>query len=84
MKITSTGQKLIMNNEKLDIKNNLDNRICDVETDAINKQTYREYIIEGIKEFKFVDDENVDEQLNELDNDNLNKLVDFIDYLWEK
>lgn len=84
MKIPSTGQKLLMNNEKLDIKNNLDNRICDVETEAINKQTYREYIVEGIREFKFVDDENVDEQLNELDNNMLNKLVDFIDYLWEK
>lgn len=84
MKITSTGQDLLMNNEKIDIKNNLDSRICDVETDAINKQTYREYIIEGIKEFQFVDGENIDEQLNELDNKNLNKLVDFINYLWEK
>lgn len=84
MKITGIGEDISMNNEKLDIENNLDNRICDVETDAINKQTYREYIVEGIREFKFVDGENIDEQLNELDNKNLNKLVDFINYLWEK
>lgn len=59
-------------------KENLNKKICDCE-DCENAQTYKEYILEGEKEFG-IDPENLDEFTDE----ELKKYLDFIDYLWEK
>lgn len=63
----------------LDIENNLDNRICDIE-DCKNIQTYRQYLEEGIECFDLYIDADIDNLINE----ELNELLDFIDNLWEK
>lgn len=62
----------------LDLKNNLDKRICDVE-DTSNTETYREFIIRSEEAFEL---ENVD--LDSLDNNTLNSYLNFLDDLWMK
>ena len=59
-------------------KQDLDKRICDCEGGS-NTQTYREFLIEGEKEFEFKPS-----KLDEMTEEKLNKALDFIDYLWEK
>ncbi|MGL5713367.1 MAG: hypothetical protein ACRCX2_10140 [Paraclostridium sp.] len=63
----------------INLKKYLDKRICDVETDAENTQTYREFILEGIEEFSLESHD-----LDKMHNNQLNELMEFIDYLWEK
>lgn len=57
----------------------LDVRICDVEKDAENTQTYREFIEESMKEFGM---EPVD--LDKLTSRELTYHLNFLDELWNK
>jgi hypothetical protein len=57
----------------------LDKRICDVEKDTTNTQTYREFIIGSENEFGM---ENQD--LDNMSNEELDKYMEFLDYLWYK
>lgn len=55
----------------------LDKRICDVEPNAANTQTYREFILESMEEFglPMIDFTNEEEVVNTLE---------FCDDLWSK
>lgn len=48
----------------MNIKNNLDNRICDCEPDAENTETYRGYIINTFKTLG-MEEPNLDNYTNE-------------------
>lgn len=61
------------------MKDKLDKRICDCEEDAINKQTYREFIRESEKEFKMDFAE-----LDSMTDSHLEKYFEFMVYLWNK
>lgn len=61
------------------LKEVLDNRICDIEKDAGNTQTYRQYIIQTENEFGL---ESLD--LDTMSNKKLEKYLDFLDELWIK
>lgn len=63
----------------LNIKDNLDNRICDIEG-GINTETYREFIINSLIEFY----ERVDYDLDLMSNEELNDLLILLDDLWWK
>lgn len=60
-------------------KANLDKRICDVEENCSNTQTYREYIRESEKALWMGE-----EDLDSMTDKQLADYLDFIDYLWEK
>jgi hypothetical protein len=60
-------------------KEHLDKRICDVETDAANTQTYREFIIHSEMVF-----EAPPQDLDSMNDEQLNRYLDFMDYLWTK
>lgn len=60
-------------------KAQLDLRICDVEPNANNTETYREFIVNSEKEFEIAH-----EDLDSMTDKELNKYIDFLDYLWEK
>jgi hypothetical protein len=60
-------------------KTDLDKRICDVETNATNTQTFREFIRQSEKEFDMKE-----ENLDNMDEQNLNDYLEFLDYLWTK
>lgn len=64
----------------LDIKCNLDKRICDCEVGAENTETYREFIINGYAELGCDLNENLDEKTNR----ELNDMVDELDWLLSK
>jgi hypothetical protein len=64
---------------KIVTKEHLDKRICDVEKEAGNTQTYREYILEGEKEFDLIP-----KDLDGMRDGLLNEYLEFIDYLWTK
>lgn len=60
-------------------KEQLDTRICNVEKNAGNTQTYREFIVDSENDF--------DLEIKDLDNmsdEELNKYINFLDYLWTK
>ena len=57
----------------------LNKRICDVETDAENTQTYLEFIRESEDQFGMID-----KDLNNLSDDELNEYFEFLCYLWDK
>lgn len=61
------------------LKENLDKRICDCESDADNTLTYREFIRASEEEFE-MEKSNLD-SMNE---EELKNYLDFIDYLYEK
>lgn len=66
----------------LDIKNNLNKRICDCEKDATNEQTYFEYIIdctECIWNIKLSDKDK--EDIRNKTNEELNDILEEIDWL---
>jgi len=60
-------------------KEDLDTRICDIEPDSQNTQTYREYIKESEEEFGLIPKE-----LDGMNDRFLNDYMGFLDYLWEK
>ncbi|SCJ96057.1 hypothetical protein [Clostridium sp.] len=61
------------------LKENLDKRICDCESNADNTLTYREFIRASEEEFE-MEKSNLD-SMNE---EELKNYLDFIDYLYEK
>lgn len=63
-------------------KSQLDMRICDCETKATNKETYREFIVNGIK-FLYGDNARIP-NLDGMCEEEINDLIDDIDYLLEK
>lgn len=60
-------------------KEHLHIRICDVEIEAVNTQTYSEYIKEAEEEFGL---ESLD--LDSMTSEELNEYLDFLDVLWTK
>ena len=60
-------------------KSDLDKRICDTEEGAENSQTWREFIKESEKEFGMA---NID--MDTFTEYELNKYIEFLEYLWEK
>ncbi len=60
-------------------RENLDKRICDVEENAINQETYREYIQESEKAFGMTH-----EFLDNFTDRELVKYLEFIDNMWTK
>lgn len=60
-------------------KAQLDLRICNVEEGATNTETYREFIVNTEREFGIAP-----EDLDSMNDKQLNKYFDFLDYLWEK
>lgn len=61
------------------IKENLDNRICDVEVGATNTQTYREYFREAEEEFDMYPSD-----LDDMEEIDLVRYLDFLDDLMNK
>lgn len=63
----------------MEIKELLDRRICDIEENATNTQTYREFIRESEEEFgmKAMDLETASSMT-------IMEHLDFLDYLWDK
>ena len=61
----------------------LDKRICDVEQNAENTQTYREWI-HDISMYIFGEDVYQDEQLNSLSDQELTDIIDELDWLADK
>lgn len=59
-------------------KQNLDNRICDIEG-GDNTQTYREFIRES--EYELALDE---QDIDNMDDSTLNDYFEYLDYLWDK
>ncbi len=57
----------------------LDKRICDVEPDCINDETYRHFITTSEEDF-CMDHADIDHMTD----DELNKYIEFIDFLWTK
>lgn len=64
--------------DKITVKD-LDTKICDFYKDAENTETFREYI-RNSEEFFGMEVLNVDD----MENDELNRYLDILDYLWEK
>jgi hypothetical protein len=60
-------------------KDELDKRICDIEEGTTNTQTYREFIKQSENEFG-MEPQNLDSMSQE----ELNKYLNFLDYLWTK
>ena len=65
----------------INIKKNLDSRICDIE-DGANTETYREFFIKSLIEFYGASSYEWD--LDSMTNKELNDLLDHLDCLWEK
>lgn len=63
----------------MSLKENLNKRICDCEANANNILTYRQFIRAAEEEFE-MEKANLD-SMNE---EELKKYLDFIDYLYEK
>ncbi|PKR83505.1 hypothetical protein [Heyndrickxia camelliae] len=57
----------------------LDLRICDVEVNATNTETYREFIQGSEEEFELIP-----KNLDDMTEKQLNEYIGFLDYLWEK
>ncbi len=57
----------------------LDKRICDIEEGATNIETLREFIKRSEKYFDMVP-----QNLDSINEEKLNKYIDFLDYLWDK
>lgn len=66
------------------IKENLDKRICDCLKNATNTETYREFIINGYKELGCELSEEKIQNLDKATNEELNDIVEELDYLLDK
>lgn len=66
----------------LDLKNNLRKRICDCEKDAKNTDTYLEWIQYAYKDI--FEKDIAEWQLDGKTNEELNELLDLLDYLIDK
>ena len=63
----------------INLKDVLDKRICDVEKQASNTQTFREFIRESEEEFEIAP-----ANLDSMNNQELTNYLDFLDELWWK
>ena len=72
----------IQDSNLLPIKDNLDKRICDVEENAVNTDTYREFLKSGYMEIMALPV--TDEELNSKTNLELNAMLEELDYLLDK
>ena len=63
-------------------KEQLDKRICDVEPNATNTETYREFIINSIH--YFCGNKVYIPNLDKISEEELNDIINELDYLWEK
>lgn len=66
------------------IKENLDKRICDCLDNATNTQTYREFIIDGWKELNMPLDDKEIQSLDLVSNEELNHMVEELNWLLSK
>ena len=64
-----------------DIKKNLDRRICDVERNAQNEETYREFLVYACHE---VYGDVIIPDFDAMSDEELRCLIDDLDYLLEK
>ena len=64
------------------MKSQLDMRICDCEAKATNTETYRAFIVNGLR-FLYGDNTRIP-NLDEMCEEEINELIDDIDYLLEK
>lgn len=60
----------------------LDKRICDIEPNATNTETYREFIINSIHHF--YGENAAIPKLDKMSESEINDIVDELDYLWGK
>lgn len=60
----------------------LDKRICDIEPNASNTETYREFIINSIH--YFYGENAIIPNLDKMPESEINDIIDELDYLWEK
>lgn len=60
-------------------KKHLDKRICDIEPNAENTQTYREFINESEHEFDLLPCD-----LDKMKDSHINRYMEFLDDLWSK
>ena len=65
----------------LEIKTNLDKRICDVEEGAVNEDTYRDFLKNGWESLGFIV---TDEDLDSMCNEELNANLEELDWLLSK
>lgn len=63
-------------------KEDLDKRICDVEKKATNTETYREFIINSIH--YFYGEKTPIPNFDKISKEELNDIIEELDYLWEK
>ncbi len=63
-------------------KEDLDKRICDVEPDATNTETYREFIINSI--YHFCGEKAFIPDFDKMYEEELNNIIEDFDYLWTK
>lgn len=63
-------------------KDDFDRRICDVEPNATNTETYREFMVNSIRCFYGPDARIPD--FDSMSEEELNDRIDEMDYLWEK
>lgn len=69
----------------LNLKDNLEKRICDCEEGAENTQTYLEFIIEGYKSIECdLSKEKIEYLKTEASNEELNDVLEEIDWLLSK
>lgn len=64
---------------EIKLKDVLDKRICDIEKDTTNTQTYRDFIRETEKEFQLKSF-----NINLMKEDELRNYLDLMDELWSK
>lgn len=63
-------------------KEDFDKRICDVEPNASNEETYREFLINSIHHF--CGDDAMIPDFDKMSEEELNDRIDEMDMLWEK
>lgn len=63
-------------------KDEFDKRICDVEPNATNTETYREFMVNSINHFYGPNARIPD--FDSMSEEELNDCIDEMDYLWEK
>ena len=66
------------------IKDNLDKRICDCLENATNTETYREFLINGWEMIGMPLTETEIESLDKMNNQELNDMIDELDWLLGK
>ena len=63
-------------------RSDFDKRICDVEPNASNEETYREFLINSMRHF-YGDDVLIPD-FDSMSEEELNNRIDEMDWLWEK